>query len=64
MPKHNYRHTVTNVEVELDDSFVTLFPGSFERVEEKAAEPVPVPQTAVKAPATPKKNDSSKEGNK
>jgi len=58
MSKHTYRHTITKVEAELDDSFVVLFPGSFELVEKKtpAAKPVEAAQS--------KKPDSSKEGNK
>ena len=64
MSKHIYRHTVTKVEAELDDNFVSLIPGAFEIVEEKkAAEKAPVKKTVEPAPAATKKNDSSKEGN-
>lgn len=58
MSKQVYRHTITKVEVELDDRFVALFPGSFELVEKKAPAAKPVEA------AQPKKNNSSKEGNK
>lgn len=65
MTRYNYRHVVTNIESELDDAFVSLFPGAFERVEEKkAAEKTPVETTVEKAPAEAKKTNSSKEGNK
>lgn len=64
MSKQLYRHTVTNIEAELDERFVALFPGAFERVTKKAAEPTPAKKAVEKAPAETKKTDSSKEGNK